>query len=668
MKPLTSLTTSIIAGLSLHGTALADTQAQASATPAVANAAIPADALAPLRYMPPDVSTFFCLDVTAGSQIAEKLGLGEIDNSVSQISIGLTQGTDIWINRICSAQGKGNLVGALLSLEDKLEEWFHNDMKEPLKQFKIRNFQQQRKYQNELLYKDFDIKPIYIVLQTPKDSGAEGIRHFFRTFVSKSDPGFEPYADGTWQGYKIDVMTALNHRDAIMNFPLMIKTFKDFHLYFVYRIEGDTAILAFSSSPQSLKVPASADASLAAHIKPATLTTISGKQAIFAASIEPQIINAIGNIFRTFGQETHDSLRFLMATVEKTQPKHAAGMQKGQQALDTLATEFPKLLPVHTGSTDIVIWNDGVLNILTENDACGAHFSAGICQTTVPRQAIFHAYGTPLHVKEPFEADKTINAAFDLSSAITSILAPELSKEGKQYISIAKMSYNMLKTKLAPIAKMAAALDGAWSFTADGEGEIATPIDLGDSVNETTPEKAARFTLTLNVADRNKLAQTGSSAARAVSSALGMVSPYTAAMFRPSAYEAHTAGNTTYYTLKKQKKTEMNPCCAVSDTRLILGTDTTLVTAMMQEPAGDTTAGMGFTFNNLLFEEALQPVAPTMEARLELPGQEAELPAPTPQTLRTQNLPPLISEVSGKININNGRLRTHLKLICPALR
>lgn len=149
----------------------------------------------------------------------------------------------------------------------------------------------------------------------------------------------------------------------------------DSNIYIAYKMQGDTLVLATSSTYEEATRVAAEGASLTQTEKVAFVDALKDGKALAAYYVSPKAIN-LGQVFaKTIMKEAVTVLEKSVAVLASSRPESSERMLKGIDGLKEIHSQLERLLyPLHDSPATFVAWRDENIHMQFESDAIGGTF------------------------------------------------------------------------------------------------------------------------------------------------------------------------------------------------------------------------------------------------------------------------------------------------------
>lgn len=430
-----------------------------------------------------------------------------------------------------------------------------------------------------------ELKPLYTVakLSPGQEAVLQQIRELDKQQQVTSIPGLDSWFENGWSGVCVDLSKAPQDMLAEVP-PTVLEKLKNSKFYLVYRVEGDTIISALATNPADLEYAATPETSVLATASAATLNVAAGQNALLAANIGTNILNAVNNLSKTTITTPAAVLTDFFNAVAQQQPNMAGEMQKAVTGINNVATELLKLSPEQKHPLTLVLWHDGDLHMQADCDACGMEFTQAPVNTQAPENAILHAYGTNISNLPALNLDAIITGAFTVGKGIAYTMESRPRQELLNNIMGVEFIYRMLPGFAKPLISMHESLGNGWSCSVTKAPESATGHVVAD----------------FNLADRAALEQGWKETTQVALNIASFVdkSAVDAIKQQLEAFTTTTDGKATVYTWAQgSQMLGITPGCAVTDTKLVIGSDAATNAKRANTASSTNFSGIGIHVN-----------------------------------------------------------------------
>lgn len=609
-----------------------------SATPAAtstttANVTQAAKAYPALAHMPATADTYATINLSAALQLVAKTGtpippeVQEACKEIESLAVGTSSANARILSDLQPILAESIKLGFSMEVMKNLSVALSPEMM----QLAITSLSAKSEEEiamnaiNSLTASLAQLKPVYTIakLTSEQSTVLQQIKQVSQQQEVSGIPGLDAWSQDGWSGVCLDIANI--PQEALAEIPPpVIEKLEGSKFYLVYRVEGDSLITALATNPADLSYAETPAQSVLATDAAASLEVATAHQPLLAANIGTDVVNAINNLSKTTIKTPAAVLTDFFNAVAQERPNLAGEMQKATTGVQDIVTELLKLAPKQKKPLSLVLWHDGDLHLQIDCDACGIEFTPGTVNTQAPENALVHAYGSSVsNLPVPY-LDKMVKGAFSVGKGLAATMESAPQQELMNDIMGAELAYSMVPAFTFPLLNMYDSLGNGWSCTVtktpeQPKGCVVAEFNLAD---RTALEKA--WTETTQIA-QNIAAFAGPQAVEALKQQL-------------EAFTTATDGQATVYTWAPgAEMLGITPGCAITDSKVVLGTD----------PAANAKAA------NTTYTTTYSGICLTVDLK---------------QVPKCEKLLPMVEGATFSITTQDGKLNTRLDLITPILK
>lgn len=621
-----------------------------------------------LNYIPANVEAWAALNVgntiNVCSVLNPEAGISPMISMVDSVAIGVTDETPELLNQF------GDLVAEIVQFAcgNAIGEWAacaDSSVQPALYDYSSRfSSKAQEDATERSLFKLLINAPLpgmhAAVTTTPGNENMLSLvqQQMFLNLGNKLAQWSEPYERNGWIGVRLfmaDPQKVFGHSPAPTAAEAELLSKRSY--YIVSRIEGNTLIIATADSEEKLVSVSTGAPSVLNTEKATGLDAAAQGKMIASFYLGQDTINAYSGITVKMLQAAATSFNGALAAVAETDSAKEASIQQAIVGMNNIVAEISKLYATQTHPLTITAWHDDNLHLELACDASGIEFTKAKVDTTCPKGAIVHAYGSTVHFNNLPDFCSLVTSAGQVTDGIAETLPLHQGMAVKGWARMVKMAPSIAVVLAEPVLKMYNGLGNGWNLNVKlghkDSGSII-PVISGS--------------ITLN--DR-KMFEEGWYDTRCI--IVGMASMDSERKAKKLAealtFDAMDFGSATVYSNKALTNADCQFAYALTDSKLGITTQSSQIGATLGNPTEEVA---GITVN-----VDLRPILPAMRKEYNLKAANNN-----PADEYTQYIMELkrssINEAAqfidnivsgGKINVTTegGKLRTVVDIYTPAL-
>lgn len=312
----------------------------------------------------------------------------------------------------------------------------------------------------------------------------------------------EPSDNGTEEAYEKNGWKGIYKRDnAAQGQPHAT-------LYWLYKVKGDSILLACGSNPDEITAADSPEESALKHVPADFATPMVYPECtpLLLGRVDAPIMNCMQHLLKRTCRALAAPLHLTFTAVAASDFHAAEQIKKGVSALETLSTELSKLTPAIQKPLNLAVWHKtgtpDCIQIEAEWDACGAEFEKGtLHHARTIGTPIFTISSSPLRMPDAPNMRTVLEAGGEIvNSILYTISVPD--ENGKTPDAVFGAEYKRLLTAFFQFTDT---LSGTWHFCAEEVSD--TPIT--ETAEGPTGTSSTRTTFNIKLNNRAEFLPAG---------------------------------------------------------------------------------------------------------------------------------------------------------------